>query len=274
MPVFNLSVVPARAPVPVEQSPVRAGYIISNDEDMRVAVIKLNEVSKTNISEWRRLITRLNAGAKKSMQQLPVWGLLNAVTDILNYNYIFYFVEFPSIPETARRLCAAIRIVSEYIFNYDYQESTKWGRIASTLYVETCWAAHAPNNGKNRARHSAEKLGDNIKIFYETINAASIKAIISGFKEMGDLITATLEAIVLPELAKGKAVGASMEKAEAESKGVAVDAKAGAGTEVEGNGKSESKSALFPPDASAVPSGAAVATDTSTTTPVDTLRLP
>ena len=109
----------------------------------RKAVEQLNDACKHMKDTWTGIVDN---------DPCSVNPLLSFLRDFLKEDSgaeIFYFVTPPeSTKNMARRLCAALRLVSETI----YEEEELKIDFAQQLYKETAWSAHCSKSGKRAER--------------------------------------------------------------------------------------------------------------------------
>jgi len=157
-----------------------------NDKDAREAVEQLNDACKGTKELWRMLAEEMTDYIRLGMTGDIITTLLSALNEILKEDSgaeLFYFVTPPTSTKVmARRLCAALRLVAESLYeegieDFVYEKST----YASDIYKGTKWAAHCPKSGTRR----------NLKT-HDVISAKSILDITKLVVKLKDLVIGIL----------------------------------------------------------------------------------
>ena len=135
----------------------------------RKAVEQLNDACKHMKDAWICLVDNGYYCAN------PIYFFLEDFLKEDSGTEVFYFITLPECTENmARRLCAALRLVSETI----HEEEELMIDSAQQLYQITLWSAHCSKAG-GRAKRKAEMEGRHYRDRHDIIDVQRIESITS-----------------------------------------------------------------------------------------------
>ncbi len=135
----------------------------------RIAVEDLNEACRRMKDAWVGIVDNGPYSAN------PIFFFLRDFLKEDSGAEIFYFITPPESTENmARRLCAALRLVSETI----HEEEELMIDSAQQLYQITLWSAHCSKAG-GRAKRKAEMEGRHYRDRHDIIDVQRIESITS-----------------------------------------------------------------------------------------------
>jgi hypothetical protein len=148
----------------------------------RIAVEQLNDACKRMKKAWIGIVYKWTYVYPPSDGVLPYFSFLREFLKEDSGAEIFYFFTPPESTENmARRLCAALRLVSETI----HEEEKLKIDSAQQLYQKTLWSAHCSKAG-GRAKRKAEMEGRHYRDRHDTIDVKWIESITGLVDELCD----------------------------------------------------------------------------------------
>ena len=149
----------------------------------RAAVLNLNEACKRMKTVWERKVEQWTAAdTSLPTDLLPLFNCLVELLKDDSGAEVFYFVTPPDSSEImARRLCAALRLVAEAIYEEKGLEIFTYS--ADELRFMTRWAAHCSKAGERALRekpchHSSYRPPPCYRCRHDKIDVEWIRAIV------------------------------------------------------------------------------------------------
>lgn len=161
------------------------GVTEDDEKHAKIAVKELNEACRNMKEKWLAGIkTYRKSGVAKEADTLFDF-LLDFLED--DAEIFFFESQVKNVKNMARRLCAALRLVSEAVYETDGLDETLY-ECASLLKKATNWSAHPHNSGERSQR---EKPQHNYYRF-DIINIDKIRDITKMVKELCENVTRQL----------------------------------------------------------------------------------
>ena len=146
----------------------------------RAAVLDLNNACKRMKIVWEGIVQQwaqnIADGLTLPADMSPLFHFLADFLKDDSGAEIFYFVTPPeSTSVMARRLCAALRLVAETIYEEEGLEMLT--DVAKPLQLKTMWSAHCSKAGERKVRESAGMSVGGAPYRHDIINVEWIKEI-------------------------------------------------------------------------------------------------